>query len=542
MKHLSALFALLLLIAAAHADNRGLKRHVKDPEGRTVVSYGDSYALLVGVSDYTTWPDLESIPAEIARIKTALEAKGFSVRTVLNPQGKQLKYAYETFIDDYGYVPQNRLLFYFAGHGYTADDKGYLVSADAPLPGRDTIGFKRKSFNMSSLLAMARKMDARHALFLFDSCFSGTIFKTRALPKTPPYIVQSMAQPVRQFITAGSAGEEVPAVSTFAPMFIDAINGDADLNRDGYVTGSEVGLHLSQQLPTFKRQHPQYGKIDDYKLSRGDFVFFAPGKAAATPPSTFRFETVRPNTFALTVTPDPADATVYITNIKPRYRDGIRLAPGTYEIKVTRDGYLTKRGSVDLRSDMTVPVTLEKDIRKSDPTGTSIYDSLMLKSKALQRKQENRTVAELLTPKPVSKERPIFTKTTPAHYEFVSANIVRDLRSGFWWDKNGPRHGLTWDDAVQYCETLVVDGKSGWRLPTLDELKTLYEKKLHSHIDARFFTVPKKLWFWSASEKRDSAGLFHGPTQAWIYDFDYGFEGSYEKAIFNSVRCIKQWE
>jgi hypothetical protein len=76
---------------------------------------------------------------------------------------------------------------------------------------------------MSQLLAWSRQFTAKHALFLFDSCFSGTVFKTRALPPQPPYITQATALPVRQFITAGSAGEEVPARSEFTPAFVDAL-------------------------------------------------------------------------------------------------------------------------------------------------------------------------------------------------------------------------------------------------------------------------------------------------------------------------------
>jgi hypothetical protein len=49
---------------------------------------------------------------------------------------------------------------------------------------RDERGFLRKAYAMIDLLALARKIEANHALFLFDSCFSGTIFETRALPDT----------------------------------------------------------------------------------------------------------------------------------------------------------------------------------------------------------------------------------------------------------------------------------------------------------------------------------------------------------------------
>lgn len=127
---------------------------------------------------------------------------------------------------------------------------------------------------MSQILAWARQIEAKHALFLFDSCFSGTVFKQKSLPPVPPHISMLTARPVRQFITAGSAGEAVPANSVFTPAFIDGLEHRlADLDKDGYITGTELGVYLQGKVPQHVRQTPQFGKIIDYELSRGDFVF-----------------------------------------------------------------------------------------------------------------------------------------------------------------------------------------------------------------------------------------------------------------------------
>ncbi len=73
-------------------------------------------------------------------------------------------------------------------------------------------------------------------------------FKSRSLPTRARYISRITAEPVRQFITSGSAGEEVPANSVFTPAFVDAIeHGLADLNQDGYITGTELGLFLKKR-------------------------------------------------------------------------------------------------------------------------------------------------------------------------------------------------------------------------------------------------------------------------------------------------------
>jgi len=53
------------------------------------------------------------------------------------------------------------------------------------------------------------------------------------------------------------------------------------LTKDGYVTGQELGLYLQSEVLKHARQTPQYGKIKDYKLSRGDFVFIVGTKEAA---------------------------------------------------------------------------------------------------------------------------------------------------------------------------------------------------------------------------------------------------------------------
>ncbi|MCP4751687.1 MAG: hypothetical protein GY866_12390 [Proteobacteria bacterium] len=276
-KLLGTLLLAFLLSFQLHASSRGIGINIRDKSGKQVGMYAKSHALLIGVSDYTAgWPDLQTIPDELTKVETILKKQGFNVVTVLNPNSKQLENAFEDFIDKYGYNENDRLLFFFSGHGYSRKNgkKGYLVPADAPNPKKDKKGFLRKALNMSQIITWSRQMESKHALFLFDSCFSGAIFKTKALPKTPPHINAFTASPVRQYITAGSAGEEVPASSVFTPSFVRALEGEADLNRDGYVTGTEMGMFLNEKVMGYNSQQtPQYGKIKDPDLDRGDFVF-----------------------------------------------------------------------------------------------------------------------------------------------------------------------------------------------------------------------------------------------------------------------------
>ena len=202
---LLAILSYFLLTTVDSEDSRGLKVNVKDHVSQKVNFYNNSYALLIGVSDYSDsiWPDLKSIPDELSDVASALENQGFIVEKNINPDGKKLESLFKDFIDKYGYDERNRLFFFYSGHGYTrrSGQKGYLVPADAPDPEKSPQEFMRKALPFTQIMAFARDSEAKHSLFLFDSCFSGSIFKTRALPEKASYVTKMTGRPVRQFMT-----------------------------------------------------------------------------------------------------------------------------------------------------------------------------------------------------------------------------------------------------------------------------------------------------------------------------------------------------
>ena len=88
----------------------------------------------------------------------------------------------------------------------------------------------------------------------------------------------------------------MPDRSVFRAQFVEGIGGEADGNGDGFVTGSELGEFLQTQVVNYSEgtQHPQYGKIRNPYLDKGDFVFAvhragtspsAPSAPAAPPPA-----------------------------------------------------------------------------------------------------------------------------------------------------------------------------------------------------------------------------------------------------------------
>lgn len=299
------LFTALLLIPSLplSAANRGLQPVlITTSEGEEVGLYRESHALLIGVSDYQAgWPDLPGVKKDVEIVRSTLEEQGFNVVMVNDPSRTELEQAFTDFINTYGQETENRLLFYFSGHGHTlelayGDEMGYIVPSDAPNPYEDESGFIATALDMQMIEVYAKRIQAKHAIFLFDSCFSGSIFSlSRAAPESISY---KTAQPVRQFLTSGSAEEQVPDESIFRQQFVSALSGEGDLNSDGYVTGAELGEFLQEKVVNYSKgaQHPQYGKIRHATLDKGDFVFplQSRAKTAAIASSSTQNDVIEP--------------------------------------------------------------------------------------------------------------------------------------------------------------------------------------------------------------------------------------------------------
>ena len=277
------IFLLLLLLFLAFplslfSKTRGVRVTAK--KGQSLYLYKDYHALVVGISNYEKWPDLPNATKDAKEVASRLKDIGFEVNLALDSSAKELRKALSDVVYQVGKEKNRALLFYFAGHGETLEladgtDLGYIVPSDCPLKNSDPIGFDSKAISMKDMEILALKVKSKHFIMVFDSCFSGSLFNV--VRAAPVDISEKSVQPVRQFITAGGAGEQVPDQSVFKVVFLQGISGDADLNADGYITGSELGMHLQEKVVNYTRggQHPQYGKINNPKLDRGDFIFVA---------------------------------------------------------------------------------------------------------------------------------------------------------------------------------------------------------------------------------------------------------------------------
>lgn len=83
-------------------------------------------------------------------------------------------------------------------------------------------------------------------------------------------------------------------------------------------------------------------------------------------------------------------------------------------------------------------------------------------------------------------------------YVKYETGVVYDQKTGLEWVM-GPDRGTDWESAAFWIDSLDTDG-TGWRMPTMEELKTLY----HKDRGTRNMTplLPTTGWFlWSGQKK-----------------------------------------
>ena len=488
---LNALAVCLLLSAsflgaappAVEAVSRGIVVDAHDPSGSTtqLQLYSGYHALVVGCGDYRSgWPKLPNPVKDAQEVAAALKQLNWDVELLEDPGWDRLDNALNRLITGPGREKNRAVLFWYSGHGYTLEEAdgtrlGYIVPVDAPLPARDEIGFMRRAIDMRQIETIVKRIRAKHVLMVFDSCFSGAIFSmVRAAPSD--YIEEKIASPVREFITAGRENEKVPDHSVFKICFLQGIeDGYADLNRDGYVTGEELGAYLQEKVINYSRkaQHPQFGKINNPKLDKGDFVFVLKSRSAVAPSAV-------PAPAPAVEKKPPAEKAAQPPLSRPAEAESQRLA---YAPKKAPLPSISLREKGEELSSLQVEKMLE--VR-------GFFDS--------ERNAQGRFSGRLVD---------------------NGDETVTDRTTGLVWQKGGSARKLSWEAALGYLEDLNQQkfaGSAQWRMPTIEELASLSanENQRGLYIDPAFDARQNKCW---SAESRSGSDVY---AFGWILDFAKG--------------------
>lgn len=241
--------------------------------------YGKSFAVVIGIDSYEKWSSLEFAVNDAKAITERLMETGFDhITVILNKEATQRRILTELFHQLPEKVGRNdRLFFYFAGHGQTEDlpkggKKGYIIPVDG-----DVSNYGATAISMDQIRSLSSRIPAKHILYAMDSCYSGLGFNRSGgvSPEISDYLRKVSSMRVVQIITAGGKGEQVQEKGShglFTTYFLHALGGEADFNKDNVVTGTELGAYLRPTVSNAsgQAQTPLYGRLE----GEGEFLFF----------------------------------------------------------------------------------------------------------------------------------------------------------------------------------------------------------------------------------------------------------------------------
>jgi tetratricopeptide (TPR) repeat protein len=280
---------LMLWPGAASAQVPGNARGVKVPEPESAASRGRRWMVIIGIDDYREWPTLRNAVEDAAGFgKVMREKLGFSpVGQLLNEQAT--KHDILQLLDDdlrKQVNPDDDLVVFFAGHGNTRIDKvggkevetGFIIPFDARNPQEEQWS---DYIQVDQFLEMVGKLPARHVLVILDACYSGFALgravdsfrgEARYEKDLGERVSRKVITSARHNQLASDRGP-IAGHSLFTGALIDGIeSGNADLDGDGVITSSELGLYLQQQVgrATASAQTPDYGSF--YLDERGEML------------------------------------------------------------------------------------------------------------------------------------------------------------------------------------------------------------------------------------------------------------------------------
>lgn len=299
---------------------RGLSFGSK-PRETTTTEFANSRAYMIGINAYQNGiPQLRTAVADAERLgKLLKESHRYTTLTLPRNGAPTLStlrdLLHKKMLQEVG--PNDRVLFYFAGHGIALDGddgpEGFLVPEDANREDRSSF------LSMTELNDALAKLPCRHLLLILDCCFAGAFrwSSTRDLSDLPSVIHREryeryIQDPAWQVLTSAAydqtaldvlsgitIGERIETAdhSPFAAALFRALAGDADLiprgkegqpGGDGVITASELYLYLRECVETATIEHKTRqtpGLWPLRKHDKGEYILLSPGHELNLPPA-----------------------------------------------------------------------------------------------------------------------------------------------------------------------------------------------------------------------------------------------------------------
>jgi tetratricopeptide (TPR) repeat protein len=337
--------------AAQQTDqNRDLtfKKESTAPRATTTVQIPRSYALVVGISHYKNLPanaQLEYPNVDAESVYTVLissEGGQFpaeNVHKLIDDKATDanIKYELETWLPSVTH-PDDRVLVYFAGHGFVSDGTAYIAPYDIDLHNIPGTAYPMEALGKD----IGSKINGKWKVLITDSCHSGAI-----TPEADRSTVNRTLLDLDKslFSITASRDREQSFESDkwggghgiFTYYIVKGLEGEADTNGDGIVSADELAeyVHTNVREATNAAQNPtsERGSFDPNMV-----LAYNPEHVTASnlPPPKYGTLVIETNMDGVEVFVDGQSAGV-VNKAAALRLPGI--SPGSHTIKAVHMGY-----------------------------------------------------------------------------------------------------------------------------------------------------------------------------------------------------------
>ncbi|NOR58361.1 MAG: DUF1566 domain-containing protein [Sulfurimonas sp.] len=416
-----SLFIILLssLLLFANTDKRSLKvKKIHQLEQRI--------ALVVGNNNYESFAVLKNPINDAKAMKGLLEKKNFEVIYLEDTSQKKFKRAIKKFANKLARGGVG--LFYFAGHGIQVEGENYLIPKDADIEEKDDVD--GESVPVAYLNKKLKRAGNRLNIIILDACRNDPFSRGAGGGLAP---IHARGTFIAYATEAGKVAKDgVGKHGVFTKHLIKYMEEPIPLDQVFKKTRTAVYNDTNgEQFPGTYNQ-----------VINGTFFFTLP-----------KAENSTSSKFILDIIISPKDANIQIEGMLEDYRQGMKLDKGEYKIKIYKDGYVTKNGSVNLNKNQSLTITLNRAVK-----GTGFTETPLL---------------------------------IAASEVFVDEKLM--------WEDNIHSTETTYSkfNATRYCKNLELNGFNNWKVPTSDMLNKLRSKKgsLKNSLDDVYWAKYEKVTF-----------------------------------------------
>ena len=505
-----------LLPLSIHAAYRGIS--VISDLSHQSGKLGAYKALIIGINDYNDpkIPNLETAVNDAsAMAKLLRERYGFKTKLLLDRKAtKEAIYRALRSLAS-STKPDDSVLIYYAGHGDLdrLTNDGWWIPADAK--GGNPVTY----LNNFLVQTYIRSMRARHVLLISDSCYSGTLFgQARAMPQVidDKYYLNLYNEKSRWAMTSGNKTPVSDQGSGGHSVFAFQLLKELRKNAKPFVSTQEIYTRIAPIVGNNSEQTPLCRPIRNTGDQGGEFVFVASSGGTASVQKSI---------------PVKAEPAQLPPEVGVSFDDIIKAEEVQRQAKEKWSGWQQAREK-EYRSIKEIDKSNNLTSQQKTVAWQRFFAAVSQDNPYSRQDDEMRSYSRSRLNHWQSVKPPVTKSNIPAGFSGSGAKEARKndtfivYATGVVYDKNtglewlaGPNRNTDWNEAKSWVENLNVAG-GGWRMPTRQELKTLYQKRTGE----RNMTPLLKItgwWVWSG-ETKDS-------FSAWAFAFGSGNVSGYSR-------------